>query len=71
MRHANRLSQIGSHMVEQIGSTSKPQGLFAIQLGVTRRRRWSNEVKGQIVAEFYASGSVVSQVARRHGSDGC
>src|SRR5260370_1175249 len=32
-----------------------------------RRRRWSDEVKGQIVAESYAPGAFVSAVARRHG----
>ena len=30
------------------------------------RRRWSDDVKAQIVAESYASGAVVSEVARRH-----
>ncbi|WP_271610510.1 transposase [Bradyrhizobium sp. CCBAU 21359] len=29
--------------------------------------RWSEEVKGRIVAESYAPGAVVSEVARRHG----
>ncbi|WP_456708622.1 IS66-like element accessory protein TnpA [Bradyrhizobium sp. USDA 4452] len=32
-----------------------------------RRRRWSDEVKGRIVAESYAPGAVASEVARRHG----
>jgi transposase-like protein len=32
----------------------------------TRRRRWSDDVKAQIVAESYAAGAVVSEVARRH-----
>jgi hypothetical protein len=32
-----------------------------------RRRRWSAEVKAQIVAESFAAGAVVSTVARRHG----
>jgi transposase-like protein len=31
-----------------------------------RRRRWSDDVKAQIVAESCAPGSVVSEVARRH-----
>ena len=31
-----------------------------------RRRRWSDDVKAQIVAESYAPGAVVSEVARRH-----
>jgi transposase len=30
------------------------------------RRRWSGGVKAQIVAESYAPGAVVSEVARRH-----
>ena len=30
------------------------------------RPRWSDDVKAQIVAESYASGAVVSEVARRH-----
>ena len=31
-----------------------------------RRRRWSDDVKAQIVAESYAPSAVVSEVARRH-----
>jgi transposase-like protein len=31
-----------------------------------RRRRWSGDVKAQIVAESYAPGAVVCEVARRH-----
>jgi len=31
-----------------------------------QRRRWSEEVKGRIVAESFAPGAVVSEVARRH-----
>ena len=29
-------------------------------------RRWSDDVKAQNVAESYASGAMVSEVARRH-----
>jgi transposase len=35
-------------------------------IGVVRRRRWSNEVKGRIVAEAIAPGAVISDVARRY-----
>jgi transposase len=33
---------------------------------VVRRRRWSDEEKGRIVAEAIALGAVVADVARRH-----
>jgi transposase len=35
--------------------------------GVDTRRRWSEETKARIVAESFAEGAVVAQVARRHG----
>jgi transposase-like protein len=34
--------------------------------GVLRRRRWSEEQKGRIVAEAIAPGAVIADVARRH-----
>jgi transposase len=37
-----------------------------IRIGIGRRRRWSVEAKGRAVAESYAPGAVVSEVARRH-----
>jgi transposase len=37
-----------------------------IRSGVGRRRRWSDEEKGRIVAESYGPSAVVSEVARRH-----
>jgi transposase len=40
--------------------------LEGVRSGVGRRRRWSNADKGRIVAESFAPGAVVSEVARRH-----
>src|ERR1700675_4960582 len=53
-------------MVEHIVDTLEPRGRVDIRVGVGRRRRWSVETKGRIVAESYAPGAVVSEVARRH-----
>jgi transposase len=35
-------------------------------MGVVRRRRWTDEEKGRIVAEAIAPGAVIADVARRH-----
>jgi transposase len=35
--------------------------------GTERRRKWSAEEKAEIAAESLAEGTVVSEVARRHG----
>ncbi len=52
-------------MVDHIVET-KPRGRIDIQVGLRRRRRWSDEAKGRIVAASYAPGAVVSEVARQH-----
>jgi hypothetical protein len=38
--------------------TSEPRGRVDIQVGAGRRRRWSDEAKGRIVADSYAPGAV-------------
>ena len=53
-------------MVDHIVEASEPRGRVDIRVGVGRRRRWSVETKGRIVAESYAPGAVASEVARRH-----
>jgi transposase len=53
-------------MVDHIVDASAPRGRVEIRSGVGRRRRWSEEEKGRIVAETYAPDAVVSEVARRH-----
>ena len=53
-------------MVDHIVDASERRGGVDIRVGVGRRRRWRSEDKGRIVAESYAPGAVVSEVARRH-----
>src|SRR5580700_5396204 len=53
-------------MVDHIVDTSERRGRIDIRAGVGRRRRWSDAAKGQVVAESYEPGAVVSEVARRH-----
>src|ERR1700726_4926865 len=53
-------------MIDHIVDASEPRGRVDIRVGVGRRRRWSVEAKGRIVAESYAAGAVVSEVARGH-----
>jgi transposase len=35
--------------------------------GPTGRRSWTDEAKGRIVAESFAPGAIVNEVAKRHG----
>src|SRR6266436_2755385 len=53
-------------MVDHIVDAAERRGRMDIRIGVGRRRRWSVEAKGRVVAESYAPGAVVSEVARRH-----
>src|SRR5271169_5050767 len=53
-------------MVDHIVDSSERRGRIDIRAGVGRRRRWSDEAKGRVVAESYEPGAVVSEVARRH-----
>jgi transposase len=53
-------------MVDHIVDATVPRGRVEIRTGVGRRRRWSEEAKSRIVAESFAPGAVVSEVARRH-----
>lgn len=53
-------------MVDDIVDASDRHGRVDIRVGVGRRRRWRDEEKGRIVADSYAPGANVSEVARRH-----
>lgn len=46
----------------------RPQTPRRIELmtGAERRRRWSDALKAQIVAESFEAGAVVAEIARRH-----
>ncbi len=53
-------------MVDDIVDTKSGRGRVEIRTGIGQRRNWSDEEKGEIVAEAVAPGAVVSEVARRH-----
>jgi transposase len=53
-------------MVDHMVEASRPRGRVEIRTGVGRRRAWSAEEKGRIVAESLMPGAVVSEIARRH-----
>jgi len=60
----DRFDHSVDHKVE-----SKPARLQRIEVitGVERRRKWSPDEKLAVVAESFADGAVVSEVARRRG----
>ncbi len=51
-------------MVDHMVDASVARGRVEIRTGIGRRRRWSDEAKAQIVAQSFAPGAVVSEVAR-------
>ena len=58
------LHQREHHLVAE-----RRSGAFRLEVlqGPTGRRRWPDEVKARIVAETFAPGARVADVARRHG----
>ena len=54
---------------DETKTASAPARLRRVEIitGIERRRKWSREEKAEIVAESFAEGAVVSEVARRHG----
>ena len=49
-----------------INDDTKPVRRRVEVTGIVRRRRWTDEEKGRIVAEAVAPGAVIAEVARRH-----
>ena len=53
-------------MVDTNDDTKRVRGRVQIRTGVIRRRRWTAEEKGRIVAEAILPDAVIADVARRH-----
>jgi transposase len=53
-------------MTDTICDTKVAFGRMEIRTGVGRRRRWTAQEKGRIVAEALNSGVPVAEIARRH-----
>ena len=54
------------HIMVDISDDTKIVRRRAEVTGFVRRRRWSDEEKGRIVADAIAPGAVIADVARRH-----
>jgi transposase len=54
------------HIMVDISDDTKVVRSRGEVTGIVRRRRWSDEQKGRIVAEAIAPGAVIADVARRH-----
>jgi transposase len=53
-------------MVDTNDDTKRVRGRVQIRTGAIRRRRWTAEEKGRIVAEAILPDAVIADVARRH-----
>jgi transposase-like protein len=53
-------------MIDINDDTQPRRGRVEIRTGIIRRRRWTAEEKGRIVAEAVAPDAVIADVARRH-----
>src|ERR1700755_2029363 len=53
-------------MVDIKDDTRRAPGRVEIRTGIVRRRRWTAEEKGRVVAQAVAPGAVVAEVARQH-----
>lgn len=64
-RHLALNRQVGVIMIDTSEFTKPLRG--EIRSGIVRRRRWRAEENSRIVAEAVAPGSIIPEVARRHG----
>jgi len=53
-------------MTDTICDTKLACGRVEIRTGIGRRRRWTAQEKGRIVAETLNAGVAVAEIARRH-----
>jgi transposase len=53
-------------MVDINDDMKRVRGRVEVRTGMIRRRRWTDEEKGRIVAEALRPGAVIADVARRH-----